>query len=99
MEEIMDERPQQEMTREVYRGESLNMAESKMEKEYKPSRQEILRDYEISLRFLSGRGMLIRVGCKEIAFEDSNKGMEELTKYIQNPHEEGKRWTKIFNEQ
>lgn len=67
--------------------------------EYRPSRQQILRDYEINLRFLSGRGMTIRVGCKEVAFEDTNKGMEELSKYIENPYEEGKRWNKIFNEE
>lgn len=76
----------------------LRASEPMMEKEYRPSRQELLRDYEINLRFLSGRGMVIKVGCKEIAFEDTNKGMEELAKYIENPYEEGKRWNKIFNE-
>ena len=85
-------------TQEPIRGE-LNASEPMMEKEYKPSRQRILRDYEINLRFLSGRGMTIRVGCKEIAFEDTNKGMEELVKYIENPYEEGKRWNKIINEE
>jgi hypothetical protein len=69
-----------------------------MGKECRPSRQELLREYEINLRFLSGRGMLIRVGCKEIAFEDMNEGMKELSKYIENPYEEGKRWQQIINQ-
>jgi hypothetical protein len=83
----------QEAIRELRNSEPMMVKE-----DYRPSRQRILADYEINLRFLSGRGLVIRVGCKELAFEDANKGMEELTKYIENPYEEGKKWNKIFNE-
>jgi hypothetical protein len=64
--------------------------------EYKPNKQQILREYEISLRFLSV-GCVIRVGCKEIPFINVSDAMEELNKYISNPYEEGKRWNNIFD--
>lgn len=98
MNEVMPESGPQDISREDYGREILVREEPMMEKEYKPSKNEILRDYEINLRFLSGRGMIISVGCKQIAFEDTNKGMEELAKYINNPYEERKKWNKIFDE-
>ena len=64
--------------------------------EYKISDQEILREYEITLRFLS-RGMVIRVGCKEIAFSDVKEGLEELNKYLTNPNQEQTKWRKLLN--
>jgi hypothetical protein len=65
-------------------------------KEYKPKRQEILRDHEIGIRFLS-IGCVIRVGCKEIPFTNVDEAMKELNNYIKNPYEEGKRWNKLFD--
>lgn len=64
--------------------------------EYKPSNQDILREYEIRLRFLN-RGMIISVGCKDIAFSDTNEGLEELNKYLTNTHEEQQKWYKLLN--
>ena len=64
--------------------------------EYKPNKQQILRDYEINIRFLSV-GCVIRVGCKEIPFTNVGDAMVELNKYVSNPYEEGKRWNKIFD--
>ena len=58
--------------------------------EYIPKKQEILREYEIGIRFLS-IGCVIRVGCKEIPFTDVNEAMEELSNYVSNPYEEGKK--------
>lgn len=66
------------------------------QEEYRVSDQEILREYEISLRFLS-RGMVIRVGCKEIAFSDVKEGLAELNKYLTNPNEEQTKWRKLLN--
>ena len=63
--------------------------------EYKPNKQQILRDYEINIRFLSV-GCVVRVGCKEIPFTNVGDAMVELNKYVSNPYEEGKRWNKIF---
>jgi hypothetical protein len=74
---------------------SYGMDEAK--KDYRPSDMEFLRDYEIIIRFLSGRGCVIRVGCKEIAFEDNQKAMEALNSYVSNPYEESKKWNQIFN--
>jgi hypothetical protein len=65
-------------------------------REYLPNKQQILRDYEVRIRFLSV-GCIISVGCKEIPFTNVGEAMEELTKYVSNPHEEGKRWNKIFD--
>jgi hypothetical protein len=64
--------------------------------EYIPKKQEILREYEIGIRFLS-IGCVIRVGCKEIPFTDVNEAMTELSNYVANPYEEGKKWNKIFD--
>ena len=63
--------------------------------EYKPNKQQILRDYEINIRFLSV-GCVVRVGCKEIPFTNVGEAMVELNKYVSNPYEEGKRWNTIF---
>jgi hypothetical protein len=64
-------------------------------KEYIPNKQQILREYGISIRFLSV-GCVISVGCKEIPFTNVGEAMEELNKYVSNPYEEQKRWNKIF---
>ena len=64
--------------------------------EYKPNKQQILREYEINIRFLSV-GCVIRVGCKEIPFTNVGEAMVELNKYVSNPYEEGKRWNTIFD--
>jgi hypothetical protein len=65
-------------------------------KEYIPNKQQILREYGISIRFLSV-GCVISVGCKEIPFTNVGEAMEELNKYVSNPYEETKRWNKIFD--
>ena len=74
--------------------ETLRMDEG-YSKEYIPNKQQILREYGISIRFLSV-GCVISVGCKEIPFTNVGEAMEELTKYVSNPYEEQKRWNKIF---
>jgi hypothetical protein len=54
-----------------------------------------LKENEIIIRFLS-RGMIIRVGCKEIPFETIDKGMAALNDYVANPREEADKWIKIL---
>ena len=66
------------------------------EKEYIPKKQQLLRDYEINIRFLSV-GCVIRVGCKEIPFRRVSEAMEELNKYVENPYEETKKWNIVFD--
>ena len=65
-------------------------------KEYRPSKQEALREYEINIRFLN-RGCIVRVGCKEIAFEDVHQAMREINVYVNSPWEEQQRWRKILD--
>lgn len=71
------------------------MMDESYSKEYIPNKQQILKDYEISIRFLSV-GCVIRVGCKEIPFRRVSEAMEELNKYVSNPYEETKKWNTVF---
>lgn len=70
--------------------------ELRMKEEYKPKKQELLKEYEIRLRFLSV-GCVVGVGCKEIPFRSVKEAMEEINKYVENPYEEGKKWHSIFD--
>ena len=72
------------------------MMDRECAKEYRPNKQQILREYTIELRFLSV-GCVIRVGCKEIPFTNVGDAMVELNKYVSNPYEEGKRWNQLFD--
>ena len=69
--------------------------EMELKKEYIPKKQELLREYEIRLRFLSV-GCVVGVGCKEIPFRDIKEAMDYLNKYVENPFEEGMKWREIF---
>jgi hypothetical protein len=66
-----------------------------MIEERKPSRQRSLQEYEITLRFLS-KGMVIHVGCQQLAFSDVDEGLAELNKYLESPHDEQQRWLKLL---
>jgi hypothetical protein len=65
-------------------------------KEYRPSNNEALREYEIRIRFLN-RGCVVNVGCKEIAFESVEKAMEEINNYVTNPYDQQQKWRKILD--
>lgn len=66
-------------------------------KEYGPSKQDALREWEISIKFLS-RGCVVRVGCKEIAFEDLSKAMAEINEYVTgDTYEVQKKWRKLLD--
>jgi hypothetical protein len=70
---------------------------TELAKEYRPSKQEALRDFEINIRFLS-RGCIVRVGCKEIAFEDVSRAMAELNEYVMgDTYEVQKKWRKLLD--
>ena len=64
--------------------------------EYRPSNKDALREYELNIRFLN-RGCIVRVGCKEIAFEDYTNAMAAINAYVNNPWEEQKKWRKILD--
>jgi hypothetical protein len=67
------------------------------EKQWKPSRQECLREYEVKIRFLA-LGCIVSVGCKEIPFTTIKEGMEALNEYVEKPYETRQIWEKIFQE-
>jgi hypothetical protein len=84
-EEVMQESPMMESRPMMSEGP----------KEWRPNKSELLREYEIKVRFLSV-GCVVSVGCKEIPFRSVKEAMEEVNNYINNPWEEGKKWRKLF---
>jgi hypothetical protein len=70
--------------------------ELRMKEEYKPKKQELLKEYEIRLRFLSV-GCVVGVGCKEIPFRSVKEAMDCVNEYVENPYEVGKKWHSIFD--
>lgn len=64
-------------------------------REYKPSNLQCLREYEVSIRFLS-RGCIVRVGCKEIAFENVGEAIKELNEYVNNTYDIQRKWCQIL---
>jgi hypothetical protein len=67
-------------------------------KEWQPSRQECLRNYEVKIRFLT-IGCVISVGCKEIPFTSVKLAMECLNDYVERPYETCQIWEKRFLEE
>lgn len=74
------------------------MPEPEMEqpKEWRPSNNEVLREYDIRIKFLN-RGCIVSVGCKEIAFEDHTNAIAAINAYVANPWDEQQKWRKILN--
>jgi hypothetical protein len=64
--------------------------------EWTPPRLEALREYEISIKFLH-RGCIVRVGCKEIAFESVEEAMSEIHEYVANPYVVQQKWRRILD--
>jgi hypothetical protein len=60
------------------------------------SKKSLLNDYEITIIFINGRGCIVQVGCKQIAFEDPNQAMKEINEYVLDPIAAYKKWIKIF---
>jgi hypothetical protein len=67
------------------------------DREWTPTRAELLREYAIQIEFLSV-GCLIKVGCKTIPFTTIAEGMAELNAYVGNPVNTKQKWEKIFKE-
>jgi len=66
--------------------------------EWRPSRMECLRDYNINIRFLSV-GCVIEVGCKSIPFTTVKEAMEALNQYVAKPYETRQVWEIKFQEE
>jgi len=91
MNEVMGERPMMDEERA-----DRPTGNGELTREYFPSKQQTLREYDINIRFLS-RGCIVKVGCKEIPFTSVGDAMVELNKYVSNPHEESKKWNIVFD--
>jgi hypothetical protein len=63
--------------------------------QWKPSRSECLRDYQVGIKFLS-IGCIISVGCKEVPFSTVKDGMKALNDYVANPYETRTIWQERF---
>tara|TARA_R110000737_G_scaffold76674_1_gene107427 strand:- start:45 stop:308 length:264 start_codon:yes stop_codon:yes gene_type:complete len=85
-----------EVEQGTMRGERVSMDENM--KEYKPSRNEYLREHEVRIRFLT-LGCIIEVGCNSIPFTTVREGMEALSEYVANPHEIRKIWNEKFQKE
>ncbi len=78
-------------------GNDLHPVESGQAKEYKRSKQDILKEYDINIRFLSV-GCVIRVGCREVAFGTREAAINSLNDYFRDPQASIEFWNKKFNE-
>jgi hypothetical protein len=64
----------------------------------KQTKQGMLRDYEISFRFLNS-GCVINIGCKSIAFSTTKEAMTAFNEYVNDPETAREKWFKKFNEE
>ncbi len=62
---------------------------------YKISKKQLLKQYQINIEFLSV-GCIIRIGCETIAFESLENAMAELNAYVINPDESITKWRKLL---
>jgi hypothetical protein len=86
--------PEEQMVQETYATKTYDDGTEK----YRPSRMECLRDYEITIRFLSS-GCVINVGCKQVAFSTTKEAMNAFTDYINDPYTVRQIWEKRFQEE
>ncbi len=72
------------------------LTERALKEEYRPSDKDLLREHDIRIEFLN-RGCIVRVGCKSIAFENTENAMDALVAYTKNPWELQQHWRKILD--
>ena len=78
--------------------EQVLLPQAEEPKECRQKRQELLKDYPISIEFLS-IGCIISVGCKRIPFTSIEEAMKQLNEYVKDPHTARKVWFEIFEQQ
>ena len=62
----------------------------------KHTKQQILEQYSIKIRFLS-RGCTVELGCKTIAFTTVEEAMQAIQYYVADPETVGEYWRGQFN--
>lgn len=65
-------------------------------KQRQRSKQEILQEYPIGIKFLS-RGCIVEVGCKTVAFTTVEEAMAAIRNYVADPETVGEYWRGQFN--
>ena len=60
------------------------------------TRQQLLAEYRISIRFLA-KGCIVEIGCKEIAFSSVQSAMSAINDYVEDPKKAGDYWRGEFN--
>ena len=62
---------------------------------YVPSKGDILKDYEVSIKSLDS-GVIVRVGCRSIAFNSLEDALVHVNLHFKDPVTSYKKWTKLF---
>jgi|LauGreDrversion4_2_1035121.scaffolds.fasta_scaffold247702_3 hypothetical protein len=58
--------------------------------------QQVLQQYEIRIRFLD-KGCIVSLGCKDVAFGDTELAIDAVSEYVNNPKVMSKKWREKFN--
>lgn len=66
--------------------------------EIKRQNKNLLREYELRIQFFT-TGCIVHVGCESHAFDTVEKGMEEVTLYVNNPTQRKKYWENKENKE
>ena len=94
----IEERIQQALAnRDIQEVPIPSRSEPEEEQVWKPSRAEMLREYQINIEFLS-IGCIVSVGCKRIPFTSVSEAMKAINEYVEQPYEMKQKWEKLFEE-
>ncbi len=58
--------------------------------------QQVLQQHEIRIRFLD-QGCIVSLGCKDVAFGDTELAIDAVSEYVNNPKVMSKKWREKFN--
>ncbi len=58
--------------------------------------QQVLQQHEIRIRFLD-KGCIVSLGCKDVAFGDTELAIDAVSEYVNNPKVMSKKWREKFN--
>jgi len=61
------------------------------------SNKELLKDWDMSIEHLD-YGVIVRIGCKKLAFSSTEEAMTEVTMWMTDPKSALKKWFKKLHE-
>ena len=71
------------------------LPETRTERKYGSTKQQLLSRYSIRIEFLS-KGCVVNIGCKNIPFEKVEDAITEINRYVNNPEEVEKEYNEKF---